>query len=172
MNPRMSRSRRATLLALCLLPFVLAAAGCDRAPGPVPPEVARARQQAARGACVSTELLRRASDDVASLEETLANTSEAGPAAEVTRRAGAAALEFARAYLQHAQLRATRYSQLDSAFNYSPRPADSTRHVQAAQSLSIRAPEEGTVEANVVSAYDRAFGSLFGDPDHPCNWEE
>lgn len=166
MMPRTRRAAPALPLLLLLMPL----AACDRSPEPVPPEIARVRQQSDRGACVATELLRRASDDVASLEETLASTS-VGPAAEVTRRAGTAALSFARAYQQHAQLRAARYALLDSAYNHSPRAADSARHVEAAQRLAIRQPEPQTVEANVVSSWERDFASLFGDPDHPCNWD-
>lgn len=165
----MPRTRRAApLLSLVLLLAPLAA--CERARDPVPPEVARVRTQSTRGACVATELLRRASDDVASLEETLARTSD-DPASEVTRRAGTAALTFARAYQQHAELRAARYAHLDSAYNYSQRAADSAQHLEAARRLAIRAPEPRTLEANVVSAYERDFTSLFGDPDHPCNWD-
>lgn len=163
-----TRARRSP--ALILVPLLFLAAACEADPEPVPPEVAQQRQQAARGACVATELLRRASDDVASLEETLASTSEA-PGAEVTRHAGLAALQFARAYLQHAELRAGRYAHIDSAYNRALRTADSTRHVEAAQALAIRAPEAGTLEANTIGAYDRNFAALFGDPDHPCNWD-
>lgn len=165
----MPRHRR-TAPILSLLLLLMPVAACERAAEPVPPEIARVRQQSARGACVATELLRRASDDVASLGETLASTSE-GPAAEVTRRAGTAALSFARAYQQHAQLRAARFAQLDSAYNHSRRAADSVQHAEAAQRLAIRAPEPATIEANVLSAWEQDFASLFGDPDHPCNWD-
>lgn len=157
-----------------LLPLVLLLApltACDRRPEPVPADVARAREQSARAACTARELLRRVSDDIASLEETLASTDQTGPASELTRHAGAAALAFARAYQQHAQLRGGRIVQLDSAYNHSRGAADSTRHVESARRLAARAPELGTLEANVASAYERDFNTLFGDPDHPCNWD-
>lgn len=165
---RRTRARRSA--GLRLVPLFLLFAACGGDAEPVPPEVTQRRLEATRGTCVGNELLRRASDDVASLEETLASTSEA-PGAEVTRLAGMAALEFARAYLQHAEVRAGRYAHIDSAYNHAQRTADSTRHVEAAQGLTIRAPEAGTLEANVVVAYDRDFAALFADPDHPCNWD-
>lgn len=161
--------RAAPLLPLILLLVPLTA--CDRGPEPVPAEVARAREQSARAACAATELLRRASDDVASLEETLASTSDTGRASVVTRQAGTAALVFARGYQQHSQLRADRIIQLDSAYNHSRGAADSARHVEAARRLAARVPDPGTLEANVASAYERDFTALFGDPDHPCNWD-
>lgn len=166
----MPRFSARTSPAFRLIALLLLIVACEGEPETIPPEVAQRRQEAARGACVGSELLRRASDDVASLEETLASTSDA-PAAEVTRQAGMAALQFARAYLQHAELRAGRYAHIDSAYNHAQRTADSTRHVQAAQGLAIRAPEPGTLEANVIGAYDRNFAALFADADHPCNWD-
>lgn len=167
MPKRMATGR----LSIALVVLGLAAGGCEREAPAVPEELAVARQQAARGACVAAELLRRASDDVTSLEETLASTSATGPAAEVTRQAGTAALQFARAYEQHAELRAVRAAHLDSAFNYAQRAADSIQHAEWAQRIAIRAPESGTLEANVFTAYEQDFRSLFQDPDHPCNWD-
>lgn len=158
-------------VALALTILAGSVAGCERG-GPEPPaEVTRAREQAARRSCVAEEMLRRASSDVADVQDAVQGSGGDTPGAELTRRAGAAALQFARAYQQHAELRAAGYAHVDSALSYSRRAADSVQHVQMAQQLSIRRPEAETIEANVIAAYDRDFTSLLNDADHPCNWE-
>lgn len=165
------RTPRPPRLAAFAAAFLISLTGCGDGAPEVPPEVARARQQSARRACVAAEVLRRASSDIADLRETLETSSEDSPGAELTRRAGTAALQFARAYEQHAELRLAAYAHVDSAVNYSRRAADSIQHVQMAQQLSIRSPQPGTVEANVIAAYERDLASLLRDPDHPCNWD-
>lgn len=155
--------RKTLVLAL------LALTACDRGPEEVPPEVLAARQEASRRACVANEVLQRAADELATLQQ--AAQLGAGPAGELGRRAAGAALEYAQAYYQHAELRAAAVIQIDSAMSHSPTGADSLRHVRSAQQLSPRTPEPGTLEANVFTAYQQDFGSIYTDPDHPCNWE-
>jgi hypothetical protein len=154
------------LLTLALL---AAAAACDGGSEEVAPEVEQARRAAARSACVGAELARHAEDQLQTLEASF--PSGEGPAADITRQASRAALEYARAYDQHARLRVAAYAQADSALNHSPRRADSLRHVQRAQQFQVRLPEVGTLEGNVLQAYQRDFAARISDPDHPCNWE-
>lgn len=150
------------LVLLVLLP------ACDRGPGETPPEVQAERRQAARQACIAHELVRRAQDQFQTLQASLPQ-GDAGADAGWT--AGRAATEYARAYLQHAELRAAAYAQVDSAVNASRRQADSLRHAQAAERFAIRMPEAGTLEANVLQAYERDFVEIRSDADHPCNWD-
>jgi hypothetical protein len=157
------------LRVAALVPLI-ALVGCDRSADREPPEVTQARERAARSACVAGEVLRRSADDVESLEA-LAVAGDGNAAADLTRRAGAAALSFARAYHQHARLRAAGYAHVDSAYRHSARPADSLRHVRTAEQLAPRPAEVETIEANVTAAYDRDFTALLRDPDHPCNWD-
>jgi hypothetical protein len=157
-------------LRVAALVPLLAFASCDGSGDQEPPEVARARERAARSACVASEMLRRSADDVESLEA-LAAPDDGNPAAALTRKAGEAALSFGRAYHQHAQLRAAGYAHLDSAYRYSARSADSLRHIRTAEQLAPRPAEVETIEANVTAAYDRNFLALLRDPDHPCNWD-
>lgn len=154
------------LLSAVALLALSGAAGCDGEPAPPPGEVVLAREQAERAACAADELLQRASDNAENLQEALAGTAEGG-----SMGAGTAALEFARAYLQHAQLRAAQLAHLDSAYDDSQRAADSVRHLRVAQDLAARQPEPGTVEANVRASFDRNFRAVLQDPDHPCNWD-
>lgn len=166
MNRRMLPDPYSVFPTVALLALLSLSAGCERQAEPPPREVVLAREQAERGACAANELLQRASDDVESLQESWGGTSE-GPSLV----AGAAALEFARTHLQHAQLRTGRLAHLDSAYNHSRRAADSSRHVQVAHDLAPGQPEPGTLEANVRSSFDRQFRAIFEDPDHPCNWD-
>ena len=165
---RLLSARLAAALIACALALPLAA--CDDG-SPEDSEGARNRLLAARRACVAAEVHRRALSDVRDLEETVAGSGSDSPAAEMTRRAGAAALEFARAFEQHARLRTEAYAHVDSALNYSSRATDSVRHVEIARTMSIRTPEPGTLEANVIQAYEREMNTLAADQDHPCNWE-
>lgn len=157
-------------LGVAVLVPLLASAACDGSGDREPPEVAQARERAARSACVAREVLRRSADDVESLEA-LAAPGDGNAAADITRKAGEAALSFGRAYHQHAQLRAAGYAHLDSAYRHSARSADSLRHVRTAEQLAPRRAEIETIEANVTAAYDRDFLALLRDPNHPCNWD-
>jgi len=153
-----------------ILPLLLLSAACERGSSDVPEEVLAARFDAKRRACIGTELVRQSEDEIRTLEETLA-TPVSGPAAAITRSAATAALEFARAYQQHAQLRLTVLAQADSAANHSPSPDDSARHAAHSERFEISRPEPGTVEANVIADYEQKFGALLADADHPCNWD-
>jgi hypothetical protein len=152
--------------------LLLLSAGCDAGgTETVPAEVREQRADAARGACIATELLRRADANLDVLEETLDATSDEPGIAAITRQAAISAFEFGRTYHQHAQLRAGRLAHLDSAYNHGQRSADSLRHVRAAEGFATRPPAPGTVEANVAESYQRDFATVYQNPDHPCNWE-
>ena len=115
---------------------------------------------AARHACAAEELLRTAADDLATIEAGFA--SGAAPEGLTT---------FARAYLQHAELRYLAYAQLDSAANHSATPEDSTRHFQASERIQIVPPAAGSLEANVINSYAQKAAAILADADHPCNWK-
>ena len=115
---------------------------------------------AARHACAAEELVRTAADDLATIESGFS----AGAAPE-----GLTA--FARAFLQHAELRHLAYAHLDSAANHSATPADSTRHFQASERIQIVPPRAETVEANVINSYAQKAAAILADADHPCNWK-
>ena len=115
---------------------------------------------ATRHACAAEELANTAAEDLATIESGFAG----GAAPE-------ALSAFARAYLQHAQLRMLAYAQTDSALNHAADAQDSTRHAQAAAKLEIIAPREGSIEANVMASYDQKAAAILRDTDHPCNWK-
>ena len=111
---------------------------------------------AARGACVGELLARTAQEDLQTLEAS--GTPEA-------------IMMFSRALLQHAQLRYAVLAQTDSALNHSETTQDSIRHMQAADQFEIVLPAPGTVEANVITDYERRANAILADADHPCNWQ-
>jgi hypothetical protein len=155
-----------------IVTLLLLGAGCDAGgTDVVPAEVRAQRANAARDACIATELLRRADANLDVLEETLDATTAGPGIASITRQAAISAFEFGRTYHQHAQLRAGMLANLDSAYNHVQRSADSLRHVRTAEGYGIRPPAPGTVEANVVQSYQRDFATIHQNPDHPCNWE-
>jgi hypothetical protein len=123
-------------------------------------EMSPAGVLAARHACTAEELARTAQEDLETIEAGFA----AGAAPE-----GLTA--FARAYLQHAQLRLTAYAQTDSALNYARTPQDSARYEQKASQMQIVPPTEGTLEANVINSYEQKARAILADADHPCNWK-
>jgi hypothetical protein len=115
---------------------------------------------AARHACMADELAKGAQDDLATIESGFAGSG--APEGLTT---------FARAYLQHAQLRLAAYAQSDSAANHSRSAQDSTRHAQAAAQMQIVPPAPGSLEANVMASYDQKAAAILADADHPCNWK-
>jgi hypothetical protein len=161
-----SRPRSAATIPFALLAFVASCGDQGEAP-----EVRAQRESVHRQACVAGVLAERADDNVRTLVEALSSSDPADPIAQITRRATESALDFARAYQRHAELRVGAYGYLDSAVNRSKTPADSARYADRASSFLIRIPAEGTVEANVMNSYQNDFLALLSDPNHPCNWD-
>lgn len=147
-----------TFLAL----FTLVA--CEARPLAEPPAVVEARVDAARGACIGRELLANAEESLEALR-----TFQADEAVELGF--AGAAVEFARAYQAHAQLRAAELAYADSALNHARTSADSLRYEQTASAFLPRAPQAGTLEGNVAAAWLRDFATIGADEDHRCNWD-
>jgi hypothetical protein len=162
---------RGTTAFLILASVTVVAACGDRAARVESPEVRFERESAFRQACAARLLAQRAQNDLQLLEMASLGADPSDPAAEISRRATAAAVEYARAYERHAELRAGAYANLDSAVNHAETTADSTRFVQRAGSYSLRLPAEGTVEGNVLNSYQADLSSLLADVNHPCNWD-
>jgi hypothetical protein len=142
---------RVLLAVLCA-----ALAACAGEPdGPTPEQLA-ARESAARDACVATRLHQRATDELATLEQV------AG---------GSGIIGFQRAYESHARLRLTVAAQIDTALNHASNSQDSAAHAAAAERIRISVPDPESVEANVIRSYETNAAAIFGDPDHPCNWQ-
>lgn len=148
---------------LLTLPFL--AAACERGPREEPAEVTAARREVARDACISAAIAARAQENVNALDVL---GSADGNGATGTMRAAAA---FARAFAQHAQLRATAFAYADSAANHARADADSVRYMETALSFAPRLPERETVEGNVAAAYAHDHAALRADEDHRCNWD-
>ena len=158
------RPRRLTYLLM--LPVL--AMGCtDEQSSERERELTELTNAAQRSACIGTELLEKARSDYATLRGTAAG-SETNPA---IAQAVQASIAFSRANLQHAEIRQSVYANMDSAYNLASTPPDSVRYVQRADAIEISTPEPGSVEANVMNAYNQDFDVLAGDPDFPCNWE-
>jgi hypothetical protein len=159
---------RAAALAL----IVAGLASCrEEAPRAPSPAALAQREAAYRQACVAGELAAVAEEDLEVLEALVESLDPADPAGELGLRTTFAAFDFARAYHGHAELRARAYAYLDSAVNHAATTADSARYIERAGAFSIRRPEEGTVEANVLTAYQANFSERLADDDHPCNWD-
>jgi hypothetical protein len=154
---------------LSLLSLLLLLTACGEWGHGVPEEVAAARKEATRRACIANQLSQSSDEELKTLQQT---TGMAAPSVgqNVPQSAATAALAFARAYNQHAQLRTAAYAQVDSALNYSPTPGDSARHAANAAKFELSAPEPGSVEANVIQNYEQRFAAVYNDPRHPCNW--
>jgi hypothetical protein len=161
---------RRTVLGLLAIPL-LALGACQDDRGTVPAHVRAEREMAYREACVARHLAVRAEEDLELLEETVEGYDPADPMGAIGIQAAGAAVRFSRAYQAHADLRLAAHASLDSAVNHAPTSADSLRHIQRAQSISIRAPIPGTVEANVFNSYMANFEATLRDEDHPCNWD-
>lgn len=161
-------TRRGASAALALTSLAFAAACGDQGESPE----ARARRESAhQQACIANVLAQRADDNVRTLNDALAGTDPSDPVGQIARQATASALEFARAYERHAELRLGAYGYLDSAVNRANTPADSVRYADRASSFLVRIPADGTVEANVMNSYQNDFLALLSDPNHPCNWD-
>jgi hypothetical protein len=144
-----------------LLPVLICVVtACGDSETEAAPEMSPAAVLAARHACVAEELARTAQEDL--------ETIQAGFASGV---APEGLTTFARAYLQHAQLRLVAYAQTDSALNQSRTPQDSARHERAASQMEIVPPAAGTLEANVITSYEQKARAMLADADHPCNWK-
>ncbi len=154
--------------ALALTSLAVVAACGDRGE---PPEARAQRESVHRQACVANVLADRANDNVQTLNDALAGADPSDPVGQITRQATASALEFARAYQRHSELRLGAYSYLDSAVNRANTAADSARYAERASSFLVRIPADGTVEANVLNSYQNDFLVLLSDPNHPCNWD-
>ncbi len=154
----------------CLLVLQVLLVGCgDEEAAELEREQTALETRAQRSACIGTELLAEAASDYETLRgDPSGSPAEANP---VIAQALQASIAFSRAYLQHAEIRQTVYANVDSAYNLATSPSDSVRYVQRADATEISSPEPGTVEANVMDAYNQNFAALAGDPDFPCNWE-
>lgn len=148
----------ALMLGLCL-------GGCgDREEdAELPTEIVLQRATAYRQACAAKELGQKATENLELLESLALE-------GDTTSGARNAAAGFARAYQRHAEFRAAMYSMADSALNHAASSADSLRYEELADAFVVRAPAAGTVEANVMDAYDQDFSRILTDDDHPCNW--
>jgi hypothetical protein len=135
--------------------LMVALAACKDGGADVPEEAASQHALAARHACVAEELARTAGEDLETLQSTVG---------------GVGVTEFARAFLQHAQLRSAGFAQTDSALNHSATPQDSARHMDAANRYEIITPAGGTLEANVITSYEQKANAILADSDHVCNW--
>jgi hypothetical protein len=143
------------------IPIIAILAACEIPDGEEAVSETELRQAAAaRNYCVGETLARTAREDLALLETTL--TDAPAVAASVTA--------FARAFLQHAELRETVFALEDSAYNHAATPADSTRYAQQADQFEVTLPEEGTLEANVMADYDRKANEILADTLHVCHW--
>ena len=160
--------KKLVLLLLATAALVGCTEGGERAETP---ETLNERRAAYRQACVAEALATQAADDIATIEGVLANIDTTNPLAEVNRMASAAALEFARAYEAHANLRRSAYAYMDSAVSHSRTTADSARFLERASSFTIRSPGAGTVEENVLVSYQADFTAMLQNGDHPCNWD-
>ncbi len=161
-------TRSGATVAVALVSLAFAAACGDQGESP---EVRAQRESTHRQACVAAVLAERADDNVRTLNDAIAGGDPSDPVVQITQRATASALAFARAYQRHSELRVGAYAYLDSAVNRARTPADSVRYVERASSFLVRFPAEGTVEANVLNSYQNDFLALLSDPNHPCNWD-
>jgi hypothetical protein len=139
--------------------LICAIAACGETEGEAVAERSPESIAATRHACMADELARSAGEDLATIEGGFGSGAPEGLAA------------FARAYLQHAQLRQAAYAHSDSAVNHSRNAQDSTRHASAAAQMQIVAPVQGSLEANVMASYDQKAAAILADADHPCNWK-
>lgn len=151
------------------LALILSACGDRQAA--VPPEVQARRIDAYRAACITQRIHAEADEDEVIIEEMILAADPATPEGQMTLMTSNAVLSYAVAFNRHADLRASVYAYVDSAFNHSPTPADSARYMARADAITLRPPADGTLEANVLTSFERKFAEMLADGDHPCNWD-
>ncbi|MEX2570372.1 MAG: hypothetical protein WD737_03640 [Gemmatimonadota bacterium] len=159
-----------TPLAISMLCLLLAGCGDDASSAPSA-ELVVLREAAFRQACAARELEATAEENLATIEGSFEVSDSSDPMAAIQRQAAVAVADFARAFHRHAEFRAGAYANLDSAVNHAVSPADSARFVERASAYSIRIPEQGTVEANVLENYQQQLAGILEDDDHRCNWD-
>ena len=147
------------------------AVGCGDDGGTANPEVRERQEMAYRVACASRHLLAEATGNEEMLEAAVASADPASAEGQVTITTSNSVLDFARAYGQHANLRASVYAYLDSAVNHAATPQDSALYAQRAGAFSTRQPVQGSLEENVIASYDRNIAAILSNEDHPCNWD-
>lgn len=158
--------RLAVLAALAVLTVA-----CGDRPSAVPPQVQAQRIDAHRAACITREIHAEADEDEIIIEETILAANPDTPEGQLTMMTSSAVLAYAVAFNRHADLRASAYAYVDSAFNHSATPADSARYMARADAMVVRTPAEGTLEANVLVSFERKFNEMLANGDHPCNWD-
>jgi hypothetical protein len=151
--------------------LALVLSGCGDRDRPVTPEQMAEREAAFRQACAAQELALAADENLATIQTSLLTLDPKDPASAVSRAATEAAIQYSTAYQGHAALQLGAYAHLDSAVNNATTTADSARYIERAGSFTIRNPEAGTLEANVINAYQADFLQLLEDPNHRCNWD-
>jgi hypothetical protein len=159
-------SRAPGLFALLLL-----ISACEAPREAAPPARSAERDEAARRACIAAELVRVSDEEIDVIEASLPADIETSTQAQGIWRAQLAALQFAQVLHDHAQLRHASLAHADSALNRAASSADSARHMATAARYAPRRPEQGTLEANVASEYERRFSRIRSDDDHRCNWD-
>jgi hypothetical protein len=128
-----------------------------------------AQDEAARGLCIATELVRASDEEIDVIEAALPADIETNLQAQRTWQPQIAALQFAQVMYDHALLRRAAIAHVDSALNRAR--ADSARHMETAARYTPVPPQPGSIEANVAQEYERRFARIRGDEDHRCNWD-
>lgn len=150
---------------------LLIISACRTEPAGVPPEVAQARFEAARDACISAEILSLAQENLSTLAQMHGLDDPGADPQDLPPGPASAAYQYARIYDHHAELRHAAYAHADSALNRSRTPADSARHTRILAGLAVSPPVPGSIEANVAAAYSQVHAAIQNDEDHPCNWD-
>jgi hypothetical protein len=159
------------VLSVVTLAVLGSALGCENGGRAASPEARERQEMSYRVACASRHILAEATGNEEMLEATVASADPASPEGQALISTSNSVLDFARAYGQHANLRASVYAYLDSAVNHATTPADSVRYAERAGAFSTRQPLQGSLEENVIASYDRNIAAILANEDHPCNWD-
>ncbi len=149
--------------------MVLLVAACEPRQDQAAAARSPAQEEAARGLCIATELVRASDEEIDLIEASLPADIETNIQAQRTWQPQIAALQFAQVLYDHAMLRRAAVAHVDSALNRAP--ADSARHMQTATRYTPGPAEPGTLEANVAQEYERRYDRMRTDEDHRCNWD-